>query len=426
MRPVLSFLLVTAACGGGDDGPGSTPDAGGTPTSNPAREIIDTALTFDITAMSGTATITFGPSTTDGATLEVGDLTLDSVSVAHARTEAILDLALPANDTNTTVDIAFHYASHPGFEGASPVGWTLVWPYYCGNLFPCHSDPRDGTTFSMSLSGVGAGKTAVYPATIASQAPSYQIAFAQAAYTEVSLGTTDAGTELVVWHLPNRATQAMTGAQNLVAAFDWLEKTLGPYRFGPKAGTVEVSWGPGAFGGMEHHPYWHIGSGAMSDQETHVHEAVHGWYGGGVRIACWEDFVLSEGTTSYLTARALDVVAPSVGAETWTGYQNELNDFPGTDPVWPQSCGVIDILDDNLFGRAPYVRGAFFYKAVADKVGATLVDQALAQFYVQHQGGAATMAEMLETLKSVTGYDAAACADMWLKSTTTPTPGPCP
>ena len=37
---------------------------------------------------------------------------------------------------------------------------------------PCHSQPADGTTFSLELDGVPAGKTAIYPASIEAEAPS--------------------------------------------------------------------------------------------------------------------------------------------------------------------------------------------------------------------------------------------------------------
>ena len=94
--------------------------------------------------------------------------------------------------------------------------------------------------------------------------------------------------------------------------------------------------------------------------------------------------------------------------------------------MWPQSCNTVDILKDNLFTDAPYMRGAFFYRGVALKVGAAQLDAALHAFYMAHGGKTAHMADMLDTIKTVTGYDAAACADTWLKATTTPTPGPCP
>lgn len=421
MRAAIALLFV-AACGGDDaTTTPDAPDAPPVPTANPARGISDTKLAFDVTAMSGTATITFEPSTEAGATLEVGDLVLDTVSVpfqANATAKTI-DLGLAASDAPATVDVAFHYKVHTGFAGVSSGGYTFLWPYYCGNLFPCHSQPRDGMAMTLALSGIPAGKQAVFAPAIA-EAPSYQLAWSIDAYTELPLGTTTAGTQVSVWYRANELATAQKGTANLVAAFDWLEKTIGPYRFGNKVGTVSVKWGPGAYGGMEHHPFWHVGSASLGDEETNVHEASHGWFGDGIRVACWEDFVLSEGTVTYLAGRALDVVAPTVGAAVWNSYASDLGGIPAADLVWPQSCNTVDILKDNLFTNAPYIRGAFFYRGVALKVGAAKLDEALHAFYMAHAGTPAHMSDMLETIKTVTGYDPAACADMWLKSTTKP------
>ena len=441
LRFVLGLSLLVTACG--DDG-ATTPDApvAVLPTANPARELTDTKLAYDVTALSATAIITFAPSADPGATLEVGDLTIDSVTLdgadlaftaatapgamLHANDHTI-DLALPASDTPLVVTLAFHYKNHTGFQGASVGGFTLVWPYHCGNLFPCHSRPDDGLTMSLELTGVPAGKLAVFPPVL-SEAPSYQVAWSIDAYTELPLGTTTAGTSVSMWYRgATEMAAAMTGGTNLVGVFDWYEKTIGPYRFGTKVGTVSVKWGTGALGGMEHHPMWHVSSTALGDQETNAHEAAHGWFGDGIRIACWEDFVLSEGTVTYLAGRALDVVAPTVGATVWSGYTTELNGIPATAKVWPQTCNAIDILDDDLFTNAPYIRGAFFYRGVALKVGAPLLDQAIAAFYAAHAGKAAHMSDMLDTIKTVTGYDPTVCADMWLKSTTKPAANtPCP
>ena len=427
---LLVLLAASAACGGKNmpavDAPGAV-----TPTPNPGRQVTDTRLSFDVSQMTGTATITLAPSPTPGASLEVGDLQIDSVQLSgaalpYAVSASELDLALPASDQPIAVAVAYHYKSHEQFTGASASGYTFLWPYYCGNLFPCHSQPADGTTFSLDVHGVPAGKIAVFPAQISAAAPSYQIAWSIDAYTELPLGTTTAGTKISVFYGQGGLGNAQIGTADLVAAFDWFEKTLGPYRFGPKYSSVGVNWPRGAYGGMEHHPMSHIADAAMASETDHVHEAAHGWFGDGIRIQCWEDFVLSEGTVSYLAARALDVVAPSVGQTTWEGYQSQLAGVRGTDPVWPQSCGSVDILKDMLYTNAPYMRGAFFYKAVADKVGADVLDHALAAFYQAHAGGTARMADMLATIHQVTGYDPTTCAQLWLQSTTIPTPGPCP
>src|SRR3954464_13460592 len=112
MRPAL-ILMFLAACGGDDSS--TPPDAApATPMANPARGIADTKLAFDVTALTGTAPLTCEPSTTPGATLEVGDLVLDTVSVPfQANTPAkTIDLGLDASDAPVTVDVAFHYKNH--------------------------------------------------------------------------------------------------------------------------------------------------------------------------------------------------------------------------------------------------------------------------------------------------------------------------
>jgi aminopeptidase N len=440
MRFAALMVVTFGACGGSTPSPDAPAPL--VPTANWAREIVDTKLSFDIAATTATARVTFGPSEMPGATLEVGELTLASVMVggepldyrmnaedlaAKNASGATIDLALAPSDDPIEVTIAYTYKAHAGgFTGATVKGYTLIWPYYCGNLFPCHSAPDDGTPFSLELANVPDGKTAVYPATLA-EAPSYQIAWSIEQYTEMPLGTTTAGTQVSVWPIAGGETIAMNGTPNLVAAFDWFEKTIGPYRFGNKVGSIAVKWGAGALGGMEHHPMWHLGTGAMGDQETHVHEAAHGWFGDGIRVKCWEDFVLSEGTVSYLAGRALDVVAPTVGQHVWDGYAAELPNIPGTQKVWPDGCNSIDILDDDLFTRAPYVRGAFFYRALAMKLTPEVVDGVLAAFYAAHAGKSASMSEMLALIKTMTGYDPAACADTWLKAPTTPAaPAACP
>ena len=418
-------LLLIVGCGGGTT---AGPDAA--PTANPTREVVDTGLALDVTAKTGVATLQLGAGDF-GATLEVGDLQIDAVTdpdgnaIAFAAHDAKLDLAL-AGDAGP-IAIAYHYKLHEGFQGISKDGYSLIWPYFCGNMFPCHSEPADGTTFSsIAITGVPSGQVAVVPPTL-TIAPSYQVAFALGTYTELPVGATTAGTQVSMWYrTPAEQTAATKGSANLVAAVDWFETTLGPYRFGPKLGGVPVTWGFTGNGGMEHHPFWHIAAPSLASEETNVHESAHAWFGDGIRIACWEDFVLSEGTVSYLAGRALEVVAPTVGATIWQAYTTELSTIAGTELVWPDSCGVVDIEKDHLFTDAPYMRGAFFYRAVALKTSAALVDQALHTFFVAHQGGAAKMADMLTTLKDVTGYDPTTCAQMWLRDTTIPAIGPCP
>jgi aminopeptidase N len=174
---------------------------------------------------------------------------------------------------------------------------------------------------------------------------------------------------------------------------------------------VSVVWGEGLYGGMEHHPYWHVAKDAMNDENTHVHEAAHGWFGDGIRLRCWEDFVLSEGTVSYLAAHVLGQVgSPTLEAAQWREYQSELDDATaqGGAPAWPEGCNQIDILKDKLFTNLPYMEGAFFYKDVAAAVGADKLDQVFHDFYAAHRGRAAGMQDMIDLIEQETGFDASA------------------
>jgi aminopeptidase N len=156
---------------------------------------------------------------------------------------------------------------------------------------------------------------------------------------------------------------------------------------------------------MEHHPYSHIARLDFGTEEVHAHEAAHGWYGDAVRFACWEDFVLSEGTVTYMAARAMEEVG---GPDRWSYY---VDDFltpicEGQDVdavVLPdQTCGELDILESKLWSLAPYMKGACFYEEVADALGPDRVDEVLGSFYQDHMEGAARMADMIDALEADT------------------------
>src|SRR5690348_12168852 len=133
MRARVLVVILLAACGGGHL---PSPDAPGPvqPTPNPSRDVVDTQLAFDVTALTATATITFAPSTTPGASLETGDLQIASVQLAgadlpFAASAGKLDLGLPASEQPLAVTIAYQYSHHEGFTGASKTGYTFLWPY---------------------------------------------------------------------------------------------------------------------------------------------------------------------------------------------------------------------------------------------------------------------------------------------------------
>lgn len=390
-------------------------------------DLLATDLVIDLATLQGTATIrldTEGDAVSlEAGGLDVGSAQVGGVEVPFARIDDRLDIGLPEHDGAVEVTVAWSFAVADLFEGLMSGGMTLTWPYFCGNVFPCRSDPADGVRYRLELTGVPAGQTAIYAAASTSDAPAYQVAWAVGDYTRVELGTTAAGTDVVMWHLPDGEEAATTGTEHLVASFAWLEETLGPYPFGDEVGPVAVDWGMTVGGGIEHHPYWHVATVMMDDPVVQAHEAAHGWFGNGVRLACWEDIVLSEGLATYLAARALGAAAGAEAEEaTWEGYSASLGQvfLFGDSVVLLDSCGEIDLIEDDFFLPAHYFKPAFMLRAIADEVGPELLDEVLGSFARAHVGQAARMQDLLDEIEAATGFDPTELADAWLRSTGDP------
>lgn len=416
-------LLVFSGCDG-NAGPKTTLD-GIHPTMDMGRDILTTDLAFDVTSKLGDATIVIAGSESQGASFEVPGLDVTAVlspsvkvPVQYAVNDGRLDIGVPASANPIELHIQYSYKTQKNFDGYLAEKLTFLWPRFCGNLFPCKSVPSEGVNFTMELLGIPMGDMAVYPAVIPADAPTYMPAFALGDYTYVMLGKTTAGTEVGAYHLPGEESATMTGTKDLTAYFDWYEKTYGAYTFGSKVASVSANWGPGAFGGMEHHPYWHVAREAMNDPVTHAHEAAHGWFGDGVRIACWEDFVLSEGTVSYLAARAIEAVGgAAAGQMVWDGYQTELDAvLPDQDTILMlDTCNEIDLIVHPLWSNITYMKGAYFYKAVEAQVGRDKLDAALKKFYGTYKNKAARTQDMIDTIQSETGADISVHVNGWLK-----------
>jgi aminopeptidase N len=420
----------------GNDAAGEGGATGLTIAKDLTRDITLTDLSVNLSALTATARITIVPSQSTSASFEIGDLTIESVerdgtALPWMDRGARLDVSVPAWADPLTLTIAYRFRVHANLDGFVQQNFTFTWPYYCGNLFPCHSDPADGTRFALDVTH--APVTLVYPRSIGFDVPSYTLAWISRSYEQADLGTTDAGTHISVRYqpIPQAENDALTGTQHLVAAFDWFEKAIGAYRFGTEVGPMSAPW---FGGGMEHHPFWHVADDSMHDELTQIHEAAHGWFGNGVRLACWEDFVLSEGTASYLAARALEQVGASGTAdEAWSGYESAVARGAGT-PVnpWPEGCGQADILSNGQYGFASggftsytYAAGALFLRAVEQKIGRPALDEALHTFYTTWVGRAARFQDLLDAVQASSGYDANACAKHWLRDTVPPTTTVC-
>lgn len=399
------------------------------------RDILLTSLIVDLSTMAVTADIVLAGSTdTTGASFEIGDLMIMSVMSDGTPLDYLvqgqrLDVGVPVSVDPVVLTINYAYRLHDSFDGILSNGLTFTWPYYCGNMFPCKSDPYDGLSFELELISIPLDMDVIYPTSILADAPSYMIGWAVGEFDYIDLGTTTDGTQVGVYYQPGEEIDATEGTRNLRDVMEWYEQTYGEYIFGEEVASVSVDWGTGQFGGLEHHPFWHVASGSMSDQSIHAHEAAHGWFGNGVRIACWEDFVLSEGVASYLAARSLTEVGGVIlGNTIWTLYTSQLNRLQSSSEnkiAWPNSCNQVDIIDDGLFGSAPYMKGAFFLRDVESVIGKEMLDQALRDFYVTNKGGYAGMQDLLDEIMAHTGYDPTLCANAWLRSESLPVNGIC-
>ncbi|MCE9670562.1 peptidase M1 [Myxococcus stipitatus] len=392
------------------------------PRASLSRNILTTSLDVKLDTLSATAAIQVAPSLATGLSLKVGKIQVTGVrsrcgALNYTVQDGQLDIGMPIWASTVLIDYTFEET--PDFDGYMPTGSTFLWPSFCANLFPCHPALADGVKFSLKVSNAPAGKTVVYPTRIPADAPAYMLAWAVGDYTEIPLGSTTAGTQVSVWHLPGEAEVATAGTLHLKDAVDFFERQYGAYTFGGKVGSVSANWGPGAYGGMEHHPYWHVASDAMDDKLVHQHEAAHGWYGNGVRIQCWEDFVLSEGTAEYLTARSVRATeGADAEAAVWTQWRAELERAVSRGDTYalPDStCNAIDILTHPLWSNIPYKKGAFFYRALEQQIGTEAIDRVLARFYRQHVGRTARMQQFLDLVKAETGQDPTALANAWLR-----------
>ncbi len=443
MRPLIA-LLVVAACtppqmlspdagDAGDAGPerdagsdagrdAGAPDAGPVP-SNRARDIVTTALDVELMGLTATATLSVAPSALPGASFEAAGLGITGVTlgdggeVAWSRDDAgWLDVAVgPAADA-----ITVRYTltgDRPFPQGLLSSGSTLSWPVYCGNLFPCHSNPADGVRFTLNVRGNPSGTSVVYTPDTYSEAPAYQVGWATGSHHVIELGYTDAGTKVTVWQRSSSTLDP--GSRRLRDIVEFYERTYGPYPFGPRIGSVEVQWPAAVGGGMEHHPFWHVQAGTGTEA-VQAHEAAHGWFGDGVRIACWEDLMLSEGAADYLSARAIAFVNDG-GTAQWSfpspGAQGSV--------VWPDSCGAVDPWVHRTAGV--YTWGAWFLAALEARLGTPAMDASLRRFFLQRRGQAAGIQQLLDAVEDETGYDAKPCALAWLRSGSVPaSPARCP
>ena len=399
-----------------------------------SRDVVKTAIALNIRNNTGTASITVpGAPRPVPVVLAVDQLTVLSVSqdvhgtrisLPYAESEGELRIPLPAGPQSLTIEVQYEFMSHSDMQGwLGDHAVSFLWPDHCAKMFPCQPDPADGVRVTFDVTGVPKGQVAVTPPELPVDGPAYMAAVAVGPYRKRVLGRTRAGTQVAVWMLPGSEVASRRGTRSLVRVFDFLERTYGPYAFGSEVGSVAVRWpNHTSFAGMEHHPFWHVSETAMADAYIHAHEAAHGWFGNAVRIRCPEDFVLSEGLTTYASLRALEEAA---GDDAWADYNSRVEGGcqRASIPAMPSTCGVVSLSHSPIASQETYVKGACFLHDVAMTVGARELDALLATFYLAHRGQAAEMEDLVEGLHTAFPQHKAAIeglVDEWLRQATCP------
>jgi hypothetical protein len=422
-RTVIALCLALAAC---DAPPGVSADkpAFATTIDQPIThkqlrgDIIRIDLHIDLAQKSAHALYRVR---TDGAQidLEVDGLTITdtrsmdgeplAATVTKLGTHQILTLeALPGLNV-FAIDYSFTDDTQNGMQRGLSLARqnTLLWPDGCSALYPCHSDPEDGITFSLDVANLPPGAMGLYPREVNAPAPSYMLAFAYGDYVAYDAGRTSSGTQIRAYVSKHRGTPAGYAAhlQDLRAQFDWLERTIGPYAYGDEVGTIVV---PNGFGGMEHHPVWYV-----ENVDSDAHEAAHGWFGNGVRIKCWEDLVLSEGITEYLSLRVRRALAGfDDGYAAYLASSEGPKPQPGNNGAWyPDTCDVRSAYD--ALGTV-YAQGSGFMMELATLHGETALDGVISEFYRTHRGGAWRMQDFLDFVAQRSSVDVEQLAAKWL------------
>jgi len=389
----------------------------------------DLVVPFPVSDGPPTTTIELNLETMRGVArvgLEAGRrhaLSIDGIEVVRVRTHP---QAVPMSQSRTLIEVPSqtmpvtleitYIISQGGSTGWLAGGQTLTWPADCGRLFPCEPAPARGRLYTLSLEGLSAGDVAIHPTHLGTAAPAYQVAWAVGPYLKRSLGHTPAGTEVLSWHQAPDEAAVRKGTANLVETVAWLEQTLGAYAYGPQIGAVIVPDSASNLA-MEHHPFWHVPASRGSTALIHAHEAAHGWFGNGVRIQCWEDLVLSEGTASYLAAKSVGAVQGAVAeAQVWLGYAARLDAASRSiqGPVLKSTCGSVNVEDADLLTPLTYMRGAFFFKRVEEKVGSEALLAALASFYIAHAGDSVRMMALVRHIEQQTAITLIDEVSTWL------------
>jgi len=313
----------------------------------------------------------------------------------------------------------------------APNGWlhndegvtTLNEPDGASRWFPANDHPADKATFTFRITAPDP-LVAVANGTLASQRASngattwvWESDEPMATYlTQVAIGDleiveagTVEGVKLRNAYSPSTRERGEAAAAVTPAMLEFLVAKLGPFPFETYGIMVpDVAVRGLAF---EAQTFSLFEVGALNEPIL-AHELAHQWFGDWLTPETWRDIWLNEGFATYFEWAWEDHVGSSSMDES---AEQALDQIERAEGLRTDDPGF-----DEMFGFAPYERGALTLLALQRTVGDEAFDRILRTYLARYGGAVASTEDFIKIANDVAGRDLATDFRAWFG------PGPFP
>ena len=148
---------------------------------------------------------------------------------------------------------------------------------------------------------------------------------------------------------------------------------------------------------------------SMPDELTLAHELAHQWFGDSVTLTQWPDIWLNEGFATWSEW----IWTEHLGGETAQQTFAQQYALPATAKFWAIPAGDPGT-PAELFGDAPYERGAMTLQALREKVGDPAFFATMRTWAQDHRWGNVTTPQFIALAEQQSGMDLGAFFQTWL------------